>query len=343
MMYALILAGLVLLFLGGELLVRGSVGLARRFGLSELVIGLVLVGFGTSAPELVTTLQGVTSGATGIAVGNVVGSNIANVLLILGVAALLSPFMTNPGALARDLIVMIGLTGVFAVLVWLDLFTRITGIALVGFLLAYIVISLVLDRRAGSQPGQMHAEEGELLAASTNPLIAILFALLGLAGVIFGARFLVTGGVELAEAIGLSQAVIGLTIVAIGTSLPELATAIVAAARGKSDVAIGNVIGSNIFNIAGILGIAAIVKPFTMLAPQPAATSILETRADPQGVANLPILGWTDMGALFLSVVLMVLFALTGRRMARWEGLVLLAAYLVYLGLMFEYIPTPFS
>ncbi|MCI4645400.1 MAG: calcium/sodium antiporter [Hyphomonadaceae bacterium] len=343
MSYGLILIGLIALFIGGEVLVRGSVAVARKLGLSELVIGLTLVGFGTSMPELVTTLRASTEGATGIAVGNVVGSNIANILLVLGLAALLHPIITNPRALARDTLVMVGITAAFIALVYFDLFTRPAGIMLVVFLLAYVVGSVLLDRRNDAAPAQLHAEEGKAMSAPDSLVLGLLLSLAGVAGVIFGARWLVSGAVEIAHQLGIAETVVGLTIVAVGTSLPELATSAVAAFRGRSDVALGNVIGSNIFNLSGIIGVTAIVSPFSVITQQPAARSILDTRATPQGVTELPIIGTEHIGALVLATALMILFGLTGKRLSRWEGLVLLGGYVLYMGMLFEFIPTPFD
>lgn len=343
MSYGLILIGLIALFLGGEALVRGSVAVARKLGLSELVIGLTLVGFGTSMPELVTTLRASTEGATGIAVGNVVGSNIANILLVLGLSALLYPILTNPRALARDALVMVAVTAAFIALVYFDLFTRPTGIALVVFLLGYVVASVLLDRRKDAAPAQMHAEEGEAVTAPGSLLLGLVMTVIGVAGVIYGARWLVTGAVDIAHKLGIAETVVGLTIVAIGTSLPELATSVIAALRGRSDVALGNVIGSNIFNLSGIIGVTAIVSPFSVIAEQPAARSILDTRVTPQGMTELPLIGMEHIGALVLATLLMILFGLTGKRLSRWEGLVLLGGYVLYMGMLFEFIPTPFN
>ncbi|MEM9740347.1 MAG: calcium/sodium antiporter [Pseudomonadota bacterium] len=350
MSYVLILAGLVGLALGGEVLVRGSVAVARRLGLSELVIGLTLVGFGTSMPELVTTLQAASDGATGIAVGNVVGSNISNILLVLGVSSLLYPIVTNPRALARDASVMVVVTVVFCALVYFDLFTRLTGVLMLVFVVGYIVASLILDRGGQTPPGDLHIQEGETTVAPASLLLGLLMSLVGIAGVIFGARFLVQGAIMLATQWGVSETVIGLTIVAIGTSLPELATSAIAALRGRSDVALGNLIGSNIFNLSGIIGVTAIVAPFSVYAPHDAATSPLavdpdtglQTRVD-QGVAELPIMGIEHIGALLLATFLMILFGITGKRLSRWEGIVLLGAYVLYLGMLFEFVPTPFG
>ncbi|MEL6286274.1 MAG: calcium/sodium antiporter [Pseudomonadota bacterium] len=337
----LIAGGLVLLFIGGESLVRGSVGVAKRLGVSELVIGLTLVGFGTSMPELVTSLRAVQQDAVGLAIGNVAGSNIANVLLVLGVAALIKPIITNPAALARDTLVMIAATLVFAALVYFDAFTRLAGGVLVAALVTYILVSLIMDRGGKAAPGVMHAEEGALLQVEQGLLVSAVMAVLGMIGVVFGARFLVDGGSGLATAMGVSETVIGLTIVAIGTSLPELATSAISALRGKSDVALGNVLGSNVFNILGVLGVTALVEPFSVMVPEPAATSIFNANVDPQGSVALPILGWEDIGAVILSVFLLVLFAFTGRKLARWEGAVLLCAYTLYMGMIAGVVPTP--
>ncbi len=348
MTYGLILVGLIGLALGGEFLVRGSVAVARKLGLSELIIGLTLVGFGTSMPELVTTLQATSQGATGIAVGNVVGSNISNILLVLGVAALLYPIVTNPRALARDSIVMVFVTVVFCVMVYFDMFSRVTGIAMVLFLLAYVVATVILDRQAEAPAAQMHKEEGESMGAPDSFIIGLIMAAAGIAGVVLGARFLVKGAVTLATEWGISETVIGLTIVAIGTSLPELATSVVAALRQRSDVALGNVIGSNIFNLSGIIGMTAAITPFSMFAPNDAATAPLavdpdtglQTRVE-HGVAELPILSFEHIGALLLATFLMVLFGVTGHRFSRSEGVILLGTYAVYMGMLFDFIPTP--
>lgn len=331
----LIAGGLFLLFVGGEALVRGSVEVARKLGLSELVIGLTLVGFGTSMPELVTSLRAIETGAVGIAVGNVAGSNIANVFLVLGVAALIRPILTHPAALARDTVVMVAATAVFALLVYTDQFTRLTGGLMVAALLAYVVVSIILDRGGQTAPGAMHAEEGELMSGELGLVTGLLLAIGGVVAVVFGARFLVDGGSGLATDLGISEAVIGLTVVAVGTSLPELATSVVAAMRGKQDVAVGNVIGSNIFNLFGILGVTAIVSPFSVADDAGTAVGTTDWSAVLDTSVGGSMLSWGDIGMLVLSVILLILFALTGKRVARWEGAVLLAAYVSYMAYLF--------
>ena len=338
-MVLLIIGGLVLLFAGGEFLVRGSVGVARRLGMSELLIGLTLVGFGTSMPELVTSLQALSDGSVGLSIGNVIGSNIANVLLVIGAACLISPIVTNPRALARDGLFMVAVTALFAAVIWIDGFTRLTGLIFIGILAVYLLVSVLLDRRRGSAAGAVHSGEAEVVE-TTEPLwISLLLALGGIVGVILGARFLVSGGSDLARVFGISETVIGLSIVAIGTSLPELVTSVVSALKGKADVALGNVIGSNIFNILGIMGISAAVFPFSLMASrEPAAGTPVDVSAMEYGEMT-SLVTMQDMGALALSVFLLVLFAYTGRKLARWEGVVLLMSYAVYMALSFGLLP----
>jgi len=340
MTFLLIAGGLVLLFIGGEILVRGSVGVARKAGMSELVIGLTLVGFGTSLPELVTSLQALDKGAVGLSVGNVIGSNVANILLVIGAAALIRAFATNPKALARDGLVMLAVTILFAALLWFDMFTRLTGIILVAILLVYLVTSVILDRQANSAAGELHSDEAEEFDHDDALWLSLVLTLAGILGVIFGARFLVDGGATAARALGVSEAVIGISILAIGTSLPELVTSIMAARKGKADVALGNVLGSNVFNILGIIGVSAIVFPFSIagdgfvLSNAPLEVMAMQYNAIGSMVT------WTDIGALSLSVFLLGLFVYTGRKLARWEGAILLSAYVLYLGLRFDLIPT---
>ena len=248
-----VLGGLLGLVLGGEYLVRGAVALAQRVGLSPLVIGLTVVGFGTSAPELVTSVQAALLGAPDIALGNVVGSNIANILLILGLAAVIAPVAISGRSFARDGTVMLAASLLCLGTVLLGQVDRLAGgVALVG-LAAYLIYTFRSDRSG--------AEPMEPLPDQAPSWLALVWLLGGLLLTILSARFLITGAVALAQAVGLSEAVIGLTIVAVGTSMPELVTSVIAARRGQSDVALGNVVGSNIFNILGVLGITALIQP----------------------------------------------------------------------------------
>jgi len=239
----LILGGFVLLLGGGEVLVRGAVGMAARLGLSPTVIGLTVVGFGTSMPELLTSLSAAVAGSPGIAVGNVVGSNIANVLLILGAAALLAP-VTGDRSLTRDLVAMAGASLLLLAVVLTGALGRLSGLALIAGLAVYLwlVFRSAPDDGADDLPP----------APSALPLAISLFAG-GLLVTVIGARLLVSGAVDIAGALGVPEVVIGLTIVAVGTSLPELVTSLIAARKGESGLALGNVIGSNIFNLLGRL------------------------------------------------------------------------------------------
>ncbi len=331
MMYLFVLGGLVLLFIGGEALVRGSVSVARKLNISELVIGLTLVGFGTSVPELVTCIQAVGNGSVGIAVGNVVGSNVANIFLVLAVAAIITPIMVQPSALARDGTIMIAVTLLLCGLLWFDQFGRIAGIILVALLVSYLAFSLIADQRRQDATAEMHRAEGEMVEAGYGLTMGLLIAAAGLVAVVFGANLLVTGASTLARSFGISETVIGLSIVAVGTSLPELATSVVAAFRKRADVALGNIIGSNIFNILGIVGVTALVQPFSIRGDDGAAAMA--------GSQPVSIISSMDVGALVLSAGLLMLFAMTGRQIARWEGCVLLLGYVLYMGMTFGLIP----
>ncbi|MZQ90581.1 calcium/sodium antiporter [Frigidibacter albus] len=253
MTYLFLVIGLVGLFVGGEFLVRGAVGIARKFGLSPLVIGLTVVGFGTSMPELLVSVQAALGGTPAIAMGNVVGSNIANILLILGVAAVIAPVSMTFGPLRRDLVVMLAATLVLWGMILNGYLGRLEGFILFAGLLGFLWAAL----RSGKE------EETEEMAGVALPPLwrSVLIAVAGLAVLMISARLLIDAATELARDFGISEAVIGLTIVAIGTSLPELATSVVAAMRRQADIAVGNVVGSNIFNILGILGLTAIIAP----------------------------------------------------------------------------------
>ncbi|WP_228243038.1 calcium/sodium antiporter [Porphyrobacter sp. GA68] len=260
-----LIAGLILLALGGELLVRGSVGLARRLGVSPLLAGLVIVGFGTSTPELSTSVQAALAGSPGIAIGNVVGSNIANILFILGLSALVLPLAVNRAAFRRDALALGGSTLLCAAAILFGSLGRLSGALLVACLFAYVIWAYRAERAATDPEGQRHEAE----AADTTPAIAAalplaLMVVAGLAAAIFGAGLLVDAAIVLAGNLGVSQSVIGLTVVAVGTSLPELIACLVAVARKHADVALGNIVGSNIYNVLGILGVTALIEPLSV-------------------------------------------------------------------------------
>ncbi|WP_421790806.1 calcium/sodium antiporter [Hyphobacterium sp.] len=305
----LILGGIALLAFGGDALVRGAVGIANKLNLSPMFVGLVLVGFGTSVPELSASLQAQFSGATDVAVGNVVGSNTANILLILGVGALIRPILAVREALLRDGLALGLATSAAILFLFYSPLPIGWGALLVGGLLLYVLLSYVLDRRRGDKAGALHEAEAASTNAPENWVLAAGFFVAGLTGVLLGARFLVSGAVTLAENAQISEAVIGLTIVAFGTSLPELAATIAAAIRRQGDVAFGNVIGSNIFNAAGILGAAALVSPLDV------ADRVLRE----------------DVWVMLAATAMLILFAFTGQRIDRREGALLLGLYGAYI------------
>jgi cation:H+ antiporter len=256
--YLYILIGLAGLFLGGEALVRGAVAIAVQRGISKLVIGLTIVGFGTSMPELLVSMNAALGGSPDIALGNVVGSNIANILLILGVSALVYPISNWDKNVRRDALVALAVAVLTLILVQFAVIGRLAGLLMVAALGLYLWSIFAKEKLA---PSQITDETDPHRAPGLSPLMAGGAVVLGLALLVTGADFLVEGATNIARSIGISEAVIGLTIVAVGTSLPELATSVAAALRKHSDVALGNVIGSNIFNILGILGLTAVVQP----------------------------------------------------------------------------------
>ena len=302
----LLVGGLVVLTAGAEGLVRGGAALALRLGITPLAVGLTVVAFGTSSPELVVSVSTALSGRGDLAVGNVVGSNIFNVAFILGVAALVRPAAVRSQTVRVDVPIVIASSA----LMWAFLADGRVG-ALDGAVLlagagAYTAFTLWQARRDAPA---VQAEAAEALPAGGPLWRDAAFVAGGLAFLVAGAQMLVTGAVSIAEAAGLSEAVIGLTILAVGTSLPELATSVVAAVRGQSDIAIGNVVGSNIFNVLGILGVSSLVRPLA-----------------PGGV------GAVDLGVMLVLAVALLPLLWTGLRLDRLEGGALLLAYLGYTG-----------
>ena len=301
MTYLLFVVGLLGLFFGGEYLVRGASSIARRFGISPLVIGLTIVGFGTSAPEMLVSVNAALAGQPAIAIGNILGSNIANILLILGLSALIAPLIIPARSLPRDLAFMLVATGVIWVMLLDGMVTRIEG----GVLLAGLAVFLVMAFSSGSVP-----QEDDPLETSVAK--TTLMTVGGLVLLVIGAHFLVDSATTIARTFGTSEAVIGLTIVAVGTSLPELATSVIAAYRRQTEIAVGNIVGSNIFNIFGILGVTALIAPI----PSEARFAMID-------------MPWVAATAVGLSVLAVWLGGLP-----RVAGVVLLAAYGGYLALM---------
>lgn len=301
--------GMGLLFVSGEFLVRGAVVLARAMAVPPLVVGLTVVGFGTSAPELVVSVGAALDGRPDVAMGNVVGSNIANILLILGAAAIIAPLAVQRQVFQRDAMIMLAASLVLALLGYSGMIERWAGGLLVAGLVLFLLTAYITGRR-DEAAARAYAAEAEEVADVALPTWAAIGAVLaGLVGLVYGAQLFVEGAVEIAQAFGLSDAVIGLTLVAIGTSLPELATSVIAALRKHGDVAIGNVIGSNIFNILGILGVTALVEPLRIS----------------EHMARVDV--WVMIGVSVLGIAMMR----TGWRFSRTEGGVCLLAYGGYL------------
>ncbi|MDX1484525.1 MAG: calcium/sodium antiporter [Alphaproteobacteria bacterium] len=259
-----ILGGFVLLLFGAEFLVRGAVALAKRFNVSPMIIGMTIVAYGTTAPELVVSVEAALRGAPGISVGNVVGSNIANILLILGAAALVHPIRCHPQLLYRDSSVMLGAAFLFVGLALTGTITRTQGILMIAAIISYSIYTYWSERRRNRDTDIFEQEAEEFGDGPRSLWLALLAVIGGIGSVVVGARILISGAVTAARYFGVGEEVIGLTLVAVGTSLPELATAVVAAWRRHTDVAIGNVIGANIYNVLAIMGVVAIVSPLTI-------------------------------------------------------------------------------
>jgi cation:H+ antiporter len=310
----LFVGGLVLLVLGANLLVRGASGLALALGISPLAVGLTVVAFGTSAPEVAVSVGAVLSGRTDIATGNVVGSNIFNVLAILGLSALIVPLSVDRQLIRQEVPIMIGASvlllalGADGRIGWAD------GGMLVVLLIAYTAFLLVQSRREtrAAQAGTNAPLPPPAQRAWNASLPAqIAFVVAGLAALVLGSDWLVTAAVAFAKALGVSDLVIGLTIVAAGTSMPEVATSIAAALKGERDIAVGNVIGSNIFNILGCLGFSALVS-------------------GSQGLSVAPALLAFDIWVVLAVALACLPVFVTGREIARWEGVVFLLYYAAY-------------
>lgn len=309
--FLMLLAGLALLVAGADLMVRGAARLAVSLGIAPLVVGLTVVAFGTSAPELAVSVDASLGGNPALAIGNVVGSNIANVLLILGISALITPLVVHEQIVRQEIPIMIG-TSLLVVVMALDhrigLFESLLLFVLV---LAYTAFLIVQSRRAGPEAADEFADEIPRSQWDARRPVQLALIVVGLGMLVLGANWLVEAAVGFARELGVSDLVIGLTIVAVGTSMPEVATSIVAALRGQRDIAVGNVVGSNVFNLLAVLGLTGLVS------------------AD-----GLPV---ADAARNFdLWVMLAVAFAclpvfLTGRQISRWEGALFLGYYLCYL------------
>ncbi len=310
---AFVAGGLALLLFGGEAIVRGAVTLSERLSLSPLFVGLVVVAFGTSAPELAVSIGAVFSGETDIAVGNVIGSNIANILLILGLGALICPIPASRFVVFRDSVAVLLATSMLVWLGQMGVIDRSMGICMLALLLVYLAFSYMSERIRTSPAGEraLDAADHHRLHIPSM-LVDLLILAVGILGVTFGAQMLITGSVSVARELGVSEAVIGLSLVAIGTSLPELATVVIAALRRHPELAVGNIIGSNIFNIFAVLGTTA---------------TLTKIEINPSLVFDLRV--------MLVATLILVPFLLTNWRLSRTEGLLLVVGYGVYLWLLF--------
>ncbi|NIN72234.1 MAG: calcium/sodium antiporter [Gemmatimonadetes bacterium] len=303
--------GLALLVAGAELLVRGASGLGSSLGIGPLVIGLTVVAWGTSAPELAVNIQSAVQGAPQVALGTVVGSNIFNILVVLGLSALVAPLAVARQVVRRDVPVMIAVSLLLLLLALDGEISRVDGLILLAGMAGYTGWSIKQSRRV-AEPASGTAGQPDPLStwSRRQAPLNILSIAAGLGVLALGARWLVDGSVAMAEALGVSRLVIGVTIVAAGTSLPEAATSVVAALRGERDLAVGNAVGSNIFNILGALGVTSVVAPATIPVP-PAALHL-----------DIPVLIAVALACLPISF--------TGYRITRWEGSLFLAYYLAF-------------
>ena len=305
--------GLVLLLIGAELLVKGAARLAVSCGISPLAVGLTVVAFGTSSPELAVSVKACWAGQPDIALGNVVGSNIANVLLILGLSAAITPLAVRAQLVRFDVPVMIGLSVLVLVLGWNGTISRLEGFGLIGGLALYVWLTLRQGRRAAREEAQEfeQAYDGRERVRGARAMAGLaLMILVGLAMLTLGSQWLVNGAVSLARWMGVSELIIGLTVVAVGTSLPEVAASVVAAMRGERDIAVGNVVGSNIFNVLTVLGATACITP--------------------AGIGVSPIALQFDIPVMIAVAAACLPIFFSGYCIARWEGFVFLGYYVAY-------------
>ncbi len=307
-----VILGAGLLYLGGEALVRSSTNLAKQLGVSSLVIGLTVVAFGTSSPELAATLMSAFQGVPEVAIGNVIGSNIANVGLILGLTAIVYPLLTRRVFALREVPIMLLIMLLVVPAMWDGQIQRFEGL----FLILLLLIYLVYQFRRGS------SEADIAIAPAKMPIwLAFLGTVVGVVILVVGAKILVEGAVDIAQFLGVPERIIGLTVVAFGTSLPELASSIVAAIKKETDLILGNIIGSNVFNVLAILGITAVVYPIN-----PDFDSLM---------SNTGLL--IDIGLMMFLGILLIPFMLGRSRLGRLDGVVLLVIYLAYIVFLYTF------
>ncbi len=327
----LCLIGLAILTYAADKLVEGASNLAFNLGVSRMVVGLTIVAAGTSLPELVVSVNASLKGNPALSLGNVVGSNIMNVALILGIASLIQPIACERQMVRRETPIMIAVSGIAWFMAYTDrLISPIEGVILLTLFFGYTIMSYIIGRRENAIAEEIKEKANEVLAAdepdepkpTTGRNIAYLFG--GLVGLVIGAEALVRGAVTIAQSMGISDEVIGLTLIAIGTSLPELATSIVAARKGQSDISVGNVVGSNIFNLLGIVGCAAALP---LVIPGATEANYLTVSENMLGI-HIPLMFVVGLGVLPLMY--------TGMKIVRLEGAFLIAAYIAYSVMLYQ-------
>ena len=302
--------GLVALVIGADVLVRGASRLAVSFGVSPLVVGLTVVAFGTSAPEMAVSVGSALAGNPDLAIGNVVGSNIANVLLILGISALITPLLVDEQIIRQEIPIMIGASALLVVMALDGNIGLLESIVLFALVIAYTVFLVIQSRRASKAVQDEFETEIPTSTWDRHWSVQVALIAVGLVMLVVGADWLVDSAVAFARAFGVSDLVIGLTVVAVGTSMPEIATSIVAAMRGQRDIAVGNVVGSNVFNILAVLGAAGMASGVGLPVSEAARNFDL----------------WVMLAVAFACLPIMI----TGREIARWEGGVFLGYYMAY-------------
>ncbi|NMG47443.1 calcium/sodium antiporter [Azoarcus communis] len=302
--------GLITLVIGADALVRGASRLAVSFGISPLVVGLTVVAFGTSAPEMAVSVGSAINGNVDIAIGNVVGSNIANILLILGACALIAPLLVAEQIIRQEIPIMIGASALLLVMALDGDIGRLEAAILFGLVIAYTVFLIQQSRKASKATADEFANEIPTSDWDRHWSVQTLLVVVGLGMLVLGADWLVQSAVAIARIYGVSDLVIGLTVVAVGTSMPELVTSIVAAFRGQRDIAVGNVVGSNMFNICAVLGVTGLISPIGLPVSEAARHFDL----------------WVMLAVAFACLPIMI----TGREIARWEGGVFLGYYAAY-------------
>ncbi len=312
MMYFWLVLGLLTLIFSGEFLVRGAVGIAKKFQISTLVIGMTVISFGTSAPELIVSINAAASGHPEIAIGNVIGSNIANIALVLGITVLILPIVVDRNTKRIDYPMMLLATMLFAVFALDGEIVFYEGGILFTILVIFTFLLIRNSRKKNKQMAATSNADFEITAIKTNMVQATAYLALGLVGLYFGAGWLVDGASDIAMHFGMEERVIGVTVVALGTSAPELITSAVAAYRKEADISIGNLIGSNIFNIMAVIGITAMINPI--------AVSEITIHTD---------LIWMIAIALVLLPMMLI-----GKKLGRFKGVLLLSSYLLYISLL---------